>query len=205
MLPFVVKGTGMRMTTVFKPFTFSCKREFLEKFGEKAYSEMKKLIEKIIKALLSWANRHNAVVAIWYKTVAYDKKGKRCPHVHGVLFADTYRARDKLNEQWRAKGLGFTGWRCSGHGGKPPSNAWWGDFRQYPKGLVGWIGGGFWDKQHKRPNKGYLNAKANRYGTAIVQRRSKAFNKARMKLSIYDINYYYQQGELCTLISHIKP
>lgn len=191
----------MRTTELFKPFSYSCKSLFIDEHGENAYAEMKKLVEKIVRAVMSWANRCGAIVAIWYKAVAYNEKGEYCPHIHGVLFADTYKARDKLNELWQSKGLGFTGWRCRN---KPPSNAWYGDFSRYKHGLAGWIGGGFWDKQKKRPNKGYLNSKANRYGTAIVQRKSKAFNQSRLKLSIYDINDYYQHGEICTLIHRMK-
>ena len=194
----------MRIATVFKPFSYSCKSLFINEFGENAYAEMKEIVKKIIRAVMSWANRCGAIVSVWYKAVAYNKHGEYCPHVHGVLFADTYKARDKLNEQWQKKGLGFTGWRCSGHGGKPPSNAWYGDFRQYKNGLAGWIGGGYWDKSKKRPNKGYLNSKANKYGTGIVQRRSTAFRQSRLKVSIYDINDYYQQGKLCTLIKCMK-
>ena len=194
----------MKITAIFKPFSFSCKSSFLDEFGENAYEAMKEILDKIINAVMSWAGRCGAIVAVWYKAVAYNEHGDYCPHIHGVLFADTYKARDKLNEQWQKKGLGFTGWRCSGRGGKPPSNAWWGDFSKYKNGLAGWIGGGFWDKQQKRPNRGYLNSKANRYGTAIKQRRSTAFNRSRIKLSVYDIDKRYQRGELCTLIKRMK-
>lgn len=65
----------MRTTALFKPFSYSCKSLFIDEHGENAYAEMKKLVEKIVRAVMSWANRCGAIVAIWYKAVAYNEKG----------------------------------------------------------------------------------------------------------------------------------
>ena len=183
----------MRISAIFQPFSYSCKPSFIEEFGENAYAKMKELVDKIIRALIGWAKRSCVVLSVWYECViAYGDNGEPIPHIHGVLMASMAKARRQLDYYWQKYGLGFTGWRCPGHGGKPPSNAWWGRFENYKYGLNGWIGGGYWDKAKQRPNKGYLNSKANKYHTAMKHRST---SKKMGRLAIYDFYDVYQQGE----------